>query len=348
MPKIEFVNKAIVFHHIDADGYCAGYWAVKDAVDKWGIHEENVETVTYNYGEYEKSPEDFSQIMASIDERCLVYVVDITLPLEVMEEIYKTAGRLIWIDHHGTSMTAMHDYNPELSDAIMGFRYDGIAASELAYFWYAGCMAEDIVMSNTQKGHVGRTVGAPFALIPCGTLYVSDNDTWSHVFPQSKPYAALIRKMIDGRPKLNTYWFDDVFGATEVPVVHHQEQKAKKIYGAQIAEMTSLAEEAYECYIVMPDSTEYTALIIDTEKYNSEMFDRIDKRKWKDHSFDIFVKHYVGSDGLHHYTVYRGNSEKSESIHCGVDICKPLGGGGHPGAAGFTSKEFAFELGPKI
>jgi len=346
MAKIDFVKRAVVFHHIDADGYCAGYWAVRDAIEKWGIPEENVETITYNYGEYEKDPEAFYPIIDSIDEHCVVYVVDIMLPVEVMKELYEATHMFYWIDHHGTSMSALHDYNPALSDAIKGIRYDGIAASELAYYWYAGCTAEDIVMSNSQKGHVGHVAGSPFVLIPCGTLYVSDNDTWSHVFPQSKPYAALIRKMIEGCPKLNRYWFDDVFGATEAPVVDHQVDKAKRIYGAQIAEMTQLAEEAYESHIFVGDQC-YSALIIDTEKYNSELFDRIDKRKWKDHKFDIFVKHYEDKTLQHHYTVYRGNSEKAENIHCGVDICKPLGGGGHPGAAGFTSNEFAFELGPK-
>lgn len=54
-------------------------------------------------------------------------------------------------------------------------------------------------------------------------------------------------------------------------------------------------------------------------------------------SYDICVKYYQNKDGNYTYTLY---SDKYDISH----ICKHLGGGGHPGAAGFTIGHNMFEL----
>ena len=345
-------NKAIIVHHIDADGYCAGYWAVRSAL-KMGVPEERIIAVSYNYGEFEKNPEHFT-IFDSVDSETVVFVVDIMLPESLMKTLYNISGHMVWIDHHGTSIAAMHDFDPELANDIPGIRIDGIAACELAWAYYHSITTKDILDgSDPKSGHI--TIPIQFTSgaiawdgtskdlwIPKGTLLVSDNDTWTHRYSESKIYAALMRRICSGRPYLNHYLFDDFF---DDGVIEWELVKAEQVYHFEVEEMQELAKGAIPATLLVPldDPTgvgeAYRCLIIKSEKYNSQMFEYCTSGLAS--KADIFVKAYIDADGVSHYTLYRGKTERATNIHCGL-ICKKFGGGGHPGAAGFTSKEPAF------
>lgn len=334
------LTKAIVVHHIDADGYCSGYWAVRTALNM-GIQEDSIVCVSYNYDEYDRKPQNF-KVFDTVDEDTVVFVVDIMLPEALMAKFFDISGKLIWIDHHGTSITKMHDYDPELANAIPGIRIDGIAASELAWAYYSGLTTQDIISSSDYKsGHICIPIDDKW--IPKGTLLVSDNDTWTHQYSESKIYAALMRRITKGRPYLNKYFFDDFF---DDGVIDWELAKAEEIYRFEVKKMQMLAEEAVPATLLVPHSDSagdcYKCLIIcsdEAKTFNSQMFEFC--KAGLASKADIYVKAFVDEDGIRHYTLYQGGSERAKEIHCGM-ICKEFGGGGHPGAAGFTSKEPAF------
>lgn len=335
------LTKAIVVHHIDADGYCAGYWAVRTALNM-GIPEDSIVCVSYNYDEYDRKPQNF-KIFDIVDENTVVFVVDIMLPEALMLEFFETSGKLVWIDHHGTSIAKMHDCNPEIANAIPGIRIDGIAASELAWAYYSGLTAQDIISSSDYKsGHICIPIKDKW--IPKGTLLVSDNDTWTHRYSESKIYAALMRRITKGRPYLNKYFFDDFF---DDGVIDWELAKAEEIYRFEIKKMQKLAEEAVCATLLVPHADGsagecYKCLVIcsdEAKTFNSQMFEFC-KAGLASHA-DLYVKAFVDDDGIRHYTLYQGGSERAKELHCGK-ICATFGGGGHPGAAGFTSKVPAF------
>ena len=341
MERINNVTKAIVVHHIDADGYCAGYWAVITALNM-GVPEESITCVSYNYDEYDRKPGNF-KIFDTVDKDTVVFVVDIMLPEPLMAKFFEISGKLIWIDHHGTSITAMHDYNSKIANAIPGIRIDGIAASELAWAYCNSITTEEILAdSDPKSGHICIPIKDKW--IPKGTLLVSDNDTWTHQYSESKIYAALMRRITKGRPYLNKYFFDDFF---DDGVIDWELAKAEEIYRFEVKKMQKLAEEAVPATLLVPHDDDatgeaYKCLIICSEEaktFNSQMFDFC--RAGYVSNADIFVKAFIDDDGIRHYTLYQGKSERAKELHCGL-ICKKFGGGGHPGAAGFTSKEPAF------
>ena len=349
-------KKAIIVHHIDADGYCAGYWAAMTAIDMHNIDPEKITTISYNYGEYERNPERF-EALENVDKNTIVYVVDIMLPESLMEALYEKADRLVWHDHHGTSIERMHNYNPELCNSIDGIRIDGVAASELACLYWQHYNTAQLITAGISNGHIDIAElnhlhsGERFdGYIPDGTFYVSDNDTWSHTNKKSKVFAALMRKVLNGRPVLNWYTLAPYFDSRCYPDEFNKiiYDMAEQVYNVEVRQMKELASKAYEAVLLVPINglTEvgdvYTALMIDSEKFNSEMFDYIpEELKGKS---DLFVKHNIDSEGIHHHTLYKGDSAKAKDIHCGK-ICTVFGGGGHPGAAGFTSDAEVFDVG---
>lgn len=321
------MKKILIMHHIDADGYCGAYWALKWAKKTYPEIEE-IEFLPCNYG---------WTFEGKFDSETVAIVVDFTLPVFIMKQLHDVCKKFVWVDHHGTALAKAEEPENAWMKSIDGIRYDGIAASELMYWYYMGYTPyffEEVAEENV-KGHLGALVPEP---MPIGTWFVSDNDTWTHTFEETKWWADYIRPfMYPTRfDEYNIKFWDLVFADNNY--VNTNMPFAQQVFeNGKLERAEFIKKNGYESKLLDTDGTEYSVLVADTNKGNSLIFESVET------AYDIFVKHYVDKNGKHKYTLYIGNADRSKDIHLG-QLCSRLSpnGGGHPGAAGFESDTHVF------
>lgn len=108
---------AIVYHRIDFDGICS-YAVVRRHLEE-NPRGGRITPVPYTHGDPVPNLSTFD----------LVYVADICLPDEVMVSLMDS-GRLVWIDHHATSIDASVAAG---YDGAPGLRRVGVGACELCW-----------------------------------------------------------------------------------------------------------------------------------------------------------------------------------------------------------------------
>lgn len=104
------------YHSSDHDGHCSG------AIVK--LNNPECELIPYSYGR------DYDWTKIQLQET--VYIVDCTLPTEVMKE-YKYKANLIWIDHHKSTIEDSFNFG---FDDIEGVRVIGQAGCELTWRYF--------------------------------------------------------------------------------------------------------------------------------------------------------------------------------------------------------------------
>lgn len=111
---------AIVYHRIDCDGLCSYAVLYKALTAKPSIYPNTVITgIGYNHGD----------ALPDLSGYDIVYVADIALPIDVMKRLNEE-GRLIWIDHH---VTSMEDAKANGYYLAPGIRTIGKGACELCW-----------------------------------------------------------------------------------------------------------------------------------------------------------------------------------------------------------------------
>ncbi len=102
-----------IIFHLDADGFASGA-IVATALIRQGIEEKDIEFLPINYG-YALPIVDY--------ENDQVYMVDFSLqPDDVMVDFAKKLGdRLVWLDHHASSVNLEEKY-PDVFSDIKGLR----------------------------------------------------------------------------------------------------------------------------------------------------------------------------------------------------------------------------------
>lgn len=80
----------VIYHANCADGYGAAFAA-------WLVLGDEADYMPCQYG---KQAEEFMTSLAFDRE---VYILDFSFPKNVMDEIFRRAEYVVWLDHHATS-----------------------------------------------------------------------------------------------------------------------------------------------------------------------------------------------------------------------------------------------------
>lgn len=114
----------IIYHRVDYDGILSCI-TVKKYYERKGIQSV---LFGWNYGD------EIPDIKKYIQAHQNIILVDLTFPPSIMLEL-KESGKLIWIDHHQTSISdsTQHGYSD-----VPGIREIGTAACELVWKFYEG------------------------------------------------------------------------------------------------------------------------------------------------------------------------------------------------------------------
>lgn len=290
-----------IFHHNDMDGRSAAYIAYK-FIKKYEHLYPDKEKIEFIELDYKKEIE-----IDKIKDNETVIIVDYsftesTLPT-LMAMIHKS-NTLIWIDHHKSSVELINKYD-ELGYMFRGIISDEMSGVALAYKYFYDLAGNDIKFEN----------------MPYWIRLVSDYDTWKYIYGDDTIYFKLGIDMNPCSPtdkiweQLSDSCLDIMYLNTTITngriikgYIDKDNRSSLKRFGFE-SEF-----EGQKCYAINKTS-------------NSWVFgDKI-----KEYPF-VMTFTFNGSD--YTYSIYSEDKDTDCS-----KLAEKYGGGGHKGAAGFSSKE---------
>lgn len=310
------------YHSADLDGHCSGA-IVKHFVPETILH-------PINYGDAfpwdEIKPED------------TVYMVDFCLqPFEDMERL-AVLCKLIWIDHHKTSIEEFQK-RPGMCGLAGGYTKIGVAGCELTWDWFS----KDP--------------------LPVAVTLLGRYDVWDHSDPRALPFQYRMR-MEDLDPlkgegamgKWKSLFLDDgplmlgLLGCSSIDglikegelLLRYEEQQNVKVCRAYAFETLmppypicdSVEEFIGDGYSV------YSAICLNRGMTSSKVFDSIYDPE-KHHLMITFCRLPLHKQTNGGWTVSLYSTR--EDVDCGA-IAKMFGGGGHKGASGFQCNALPFQI----
>ena len=91
----------VIYHDQCADGFGAAFSC-------WLKLGDEAEYVPCQYGQI-KTDHDFIDTFGWLDGRDC-YILDFSFPKEVMDQIFRRAKRVVWLDHHASSRSVAEEF----------------------------------------------------------------------------------------------------------------------------------------------------------------------------------------------------------------------------------------------
>lgn len=251
-----------------------------------------------------------------------VYILDFSFERKVMEHIFQTAKRVVWLDHHKTAF--------EMWCAKFPYHFEKDGTDDEKY----------IVLDNNKSGaFLAWEYFHPSAAIPKLIQHIDDRDRWVFALPGSKElHAALgsykpwnFEQWKELNRQLQTW--DDQNG--DFP--HYTFKEGAAILRAQEQNIASMLKQARKCEIFsvtgVPFGTNpkanmrqhnFAGLAVNAPIHQSEIGHELANQ-----SSTYGLVWYMGVDNRVKCSL-RSNGEYDVSA-----ITRAFGGGGHRNAAGF-------------
>ena len=248
--------------------------------------------------------------LENIKQNETVYFVDYSFKentLWQLEKVLEKTKNIIWIDHHTSSIELEKKVN-WLKD-IKGIRQDGISGAALTYMYLHKCDFENI---------------------PLFIRLVSDYDCWQYKYEPDTTYFK-IGLETNSFDVFDIVWeklFDDVFCKNPYDYTFTYELIDK---GELIKSYIDNDNNYYRSHFAYESEIDGLKCLVINKKSNSWIFGE----KYKEYPL---VMVWVFDGAKYTYSIYSSN----ESIDCSK-IADKFGGGGHKGAAGFSSDKLLFK-----
>lgn len=305
----------LCLHHNDRDGYMAAGCVLLKHQDI------PVYTKAVDY----KEPLSEAYMEEQYEKAELIYLVDYSISTEAnVEFAYKYRDKIVWIDHHASSLRTLEKY-PDLRQ-LAGYRCVGLSGALLAWVWYK---ADTLPMYLTyyihrhdelDKKEINEIIKAldPPTII----LYTHRYDTWD----------------MDGRVayfNFGNFNFDDPSRcASAIENITQEDfegiiEDGKLIRNYVVNEYQGIITEYGTEIKILYGDKEYSCIAVNMHRPNSLKFgDYAD-------CYDILMPFYWNGTGFT-YSLYKGAlSDKTKDLDLSK-IAELFSGGGHPNAAGFT------------
>jgi oligoribonuclease NrnB/cAMP/cGMP phosphodiesterase (DHH superfamily) len=259
------------------------------------------------------NPEDFYEVdyvmklpLDVIQKDELVYFVDYSFKKDTiwqLEKVLEISKNVIWIDHHTSSLNLEKEL-PWTKD-IAGIRRDKISGAGLTYMFFSGCEFEEL---------------------PEFIRLISDYDCWLYKYEPDTTYFK-IGVETEKFDALDDVWID---------LFDECENEALKLIslietGSIIKGYIDRDNEQYrKSFSYESEIAGYKCLVVN-RKSNSWIFGD----KYNDYPL---VMVWVFDGKKYVYSIFSSNKD----VDCSK-IAESYGGGGHKGAAGFSSDELLFK-----
>lgn len=325
-------NTTLIFHHNDNDGKAAAAIIMQNIIDIGTGDYKLIECdYTKTLEEYVNSVEDWAN---SKEVYILDYSISNDIDAQYLAKIYVVLGpRLIWIDHHKTSLEMLNNPSYDGLKYIYGPRINGISGCALTWI-YNHIDAADInpvyveflnSYNNTQQIVQSDCAMTILRDLKCPAVlqYIHRYDIWdtsdlviNFKYGFGDKSAEDIRKIISGETELDltnilnmgAYIYDNI-----------GEENKEEVY-----------EHSFIVDVNYKEAT-YKALALNTNRFTSLTFgDTIN-------DFDLVIPFLFDGENWR-YSMYTVKNNVDVSV-----LCKALGGGGHQKASGFSKGYFVFE-----
>jgi len=241
---------------------------------------------------------DYGQPIPEIVWGSDVIMVDISFPAEVMNNLFKDC-KLVWIDHHISAINEVGTVIP--MSALLGVRSTSFAACELTWQYFF-----------------------PQDKIPELVRLLGRYDCFGH--KNTKEELKVLQFQYGARESISNYEEAVYALRTNILVQNSWEsiwKNGRAIYAYLCTEAKMIYKRAFP---VTFDGFRF--ITVNTDRFNPINF-----------GIDYHADGYDGAacfwyaNGKWTFSLYNDNGQ----VDCSV-ICKKRGGGGHKGAAGFTTK----------
>lgn len=281
----------IIYHSKDLDGYCSG------AICKLKYPEATL--IGYDYG----------QPIPELPKGEPVIMVDVSVPMETMEQLAANSGDFLWIDHHASAIKDFHEYIHHLLDQnrqsfIKAVLKEGIAACEIAW----GVLIPDRAM-------------------PVAVELLGEYDTWRNGNKarwenEILPFQYGMREICTSAETFPMHLLGSNGWDENIDSII---QTGKAILSYQRKQNTRFAKSAFERKL-----DGLRAICLNAPGGNSQMFNSV----YDEAKHDLMVPFcFDGKQWV--FSVYA----TKEGIDCSA-IAKTRGGGGHKQAAGFRASDW--------
>ena len=292
--------RAIILHHNDLDGCCAGAIAYHTISRAHPDMEVIIRSVDYK----DTYPLDL------INPGDKVYMLDFTPKPPDFMQVLDIVGidNVVWLDHHKTNIDRIIpvlERSPFDESKIQGKRSDTFpSAAQLAWEWF-------------QESPPGRLV-----------RLVDQWDTWTH---DDHPSildcvwgAKLMGMDVSAKDPMWMGMFDFKQEGAVLDILTKQGAPARKFEAKQAK--TRMDHHGFDVQVPNQQSEYWKGRAINCGLINSFAFESC-----KDQGYDVWVSFYF--DG-NQYTVSLYKADSDKTLQLGAYAAK-MGGGGHDGAAGF-------------
>lgn len=221
--------------------------------------------------------------------------------------------RIIWIDHHKTSID-------KWSKEWKGYRIDGVAACRLAWQWFATEMPFE-GRPPTKEMFFNREVTEPLAVRLAG-----EYDVWD----KRDPDAELLQYGLRVAEPTEKEWHT-LLSFNGVPLVERMLEQGRIAQAYQQKIDTDLI--MHRSYRMQWEGLNF--IVLNTGKFNSLTFAALDKPET---GHDALLG-YMFNGKCWTVSLYHANHRKDIDLS---QIAVKHGGGGHKGACGFTCQKLPF------
>lgn len=255
-----------------------------------------------------RSPEDYFEVdyrnslpIDSVQDGETVYIVDYSFTVNTvnkLRELWSMGCEIVWIDHHASSIKLQSTYQYEWVRYINGIRDNSLSGAALTYAWFVnGGKLDDLKL-------------------PKFIQYVDDYDRWVYKLGEETTHFKLGLEVLD---------FDALAPVWEELIDSEYRLESIIYHGSIIKKYIDRDNEFYLSTYGYESRLMDIPCYVVNKKCNSWIFGE------KINVYPI-VAVWAFDGEKYSYSIYSNDPE----VDCSK-IAESFGGGGHPGAAGFTS-----------
>lgn len=327
MANIKNLN-ILVLHHIDRDGYMAAA-----CIEEYHYFEKDDNStrkyVPVNYTQSIKDiiTDDNESMVDLFDCADIVFLVDYSISTkENAEFIIKYADKVIWLDHHLSSINMIKEY-PELK-SISGLRIVGMSGALLTWIYVNGASNSfDTDIQNIyDPSEVFAFIEVKNIFVPTLIKYTHCYDVWDFdSVPDVEDFNFGYSTLNVEEMASHLYYGRD---NERNPVVSAAIRNGRIIKNYVVEENTNIIKNIGIPFTLEYEDKKYSALLCNMPKPSSLKFGQYA------FEYDILIPFWYEKKGGYSYSLYKGNYCSNLGLDVSA-IAKMFGGGGHKNAAGF-------------
>jgi hypothetical protein len=305
----------LVYHSADLDGACSAAIARHYYLHQGGVQEKNIFMRPADYGrdiDWSTPGGNLTLPLEVGDDgnEVITCILDFSLPGPQMLEVQNRSTKLVWIDHHETSLRNLLAFTD-----VDGIRQIGSAACELTW----------------QHFYRARPMPAAVQLLGRYDVFYRDDLLMWHGEIMPFQYGMRAIETDPREPDGIDEWDALLFAELTTAKV-----KKRITEGKAILSYLAKEQRAYVDAFAYPAKLgRHTAIACNRGKASSTLF----SGGYDRYSTDLLIAYVHQRTGDYRVSIF---SDKAE-VNC-AEIAAEYGGGGHAGAAGFTCAFLPWEI----